>query len=290
VHELGWTTTTNSHAPTTAQNPGKPIPVTGPNRRTAVLVGALFLISIATFILTHALMTPLLSSRDFLAAIAEHSRRMIAATLIGLIEGVATVGIAVALYPILKRQHPALALGYAGMRIAGLAIAAVGFGLGGLLLVTLSGTTASGANRELGAVLVGLRHWTVMLVYVYTAVGGVALSYMLFRTKLVTGASSVLGLIGYPALFLAAVLDMLGVVDTVGGVGLVGLLPGGLFETPPADLADREGIQLGGHRQNARRPRCRLGPNSKARVNDRIGAGSPQRRTDRIRPLAGAPL
>ncbi|TMD09649.1 MAG: DUF4386 family protein [Chloroflexi bacterium] len=153
-----WTTTTNGHAPTTAQNPGKPIPVTDPNRRTAVLVGALFLISTATFILSNALMTPLLSSHDFLAAVAEHSQRMIAATLIGLIEGVATVGIAVALYPILIRQHPALALGYAGMRIAGLAIAAVGFGLGGLLLVTLSGTTASGANRELGAVLVGLRH------------------------------------------------------------------------------------------------------------------------------------
>src|SRR5207245_7117471 len=89
-----------------------------PNRRTAVLVGALFLISTATFILSNALMTPLLSSHDFLAAVAEHSQRMIAATLMGLIEGVATVGIAVALYPILIRQHPALALGYAGMRIA----------------------------------------------------------------------------------------------------------------------------------------------------------------------------
>jgi hypothetical protein len=31
-------------------------------------------------------------------------------------------------------------------------------------------------------------------------------------------------------LLLAAVLDMLGIVDTVAGAGLVGLVPGGLFE------------------------------------------------------------
>jgi uncharacterized protein DUF4386 len=221
---------TNGHPPTTSQNLVEVIPAMNPNRGAAVLVGALFLISTATFILSNALITPLLSSHDFLAAVADHSQRMIAATLVGLIEGVATVGIALALYPILKRQHPALALGYAGIRIAELAIAAVGLGLGGLLLVTLSGSVPRDANSELGAVLVALRHWTIMLVYVYTAVGGVMLSYMLLRTRLVPRGFSVLGLIGYPALFLAAVLDMLGVVDTVGGVGLVGLVPGGLFE------------------------------------------------------------
>src|SRR6185437_10043266 len=108
-----------------------------PKRRTAVLVGALFLLSTATFILSNVLISPLLASHNFLAAVAGHAQLMIAATLIALIEGTATVGIALALYPILKGQHPALALGYAGMRIAELAIAVVGFGLGGLLLVTL---------------------------------------------------------------------------------------------------------------------------------------------------------
>ncbi len=202
-----------------------------PNRRTAVLVGALFLISTATFIFSNALITPLLGSHNFLAAVADHSQLMIAATLIGLIEGTATVGIALALYPILKRQHPALALGYAGMRIAELAIAVVGFGLGGLLLVTLSATAANGANSEtLGTLLVALRHWTLMLVYLYTAVGGLMLIYMLLRTRLVPRGLSVLGLIGYVALLGASVLDMLGLIDTVAGLGLVGLVPGGLFE------------------------------------------------------------
>src|SRR3979411_2882934 len=80
-----------------------------PRRRTAVLVGALFLISTATFILSNVLMTPILGSHNLLAAVADHAQLMIAATLIALIEGTATAGLAVALYPILKRQHPALA-------------------------------------------------------------------------------------------------------------------------------------------------------------------------------------
>jgi hypothetical protein len=202
-----------------------------PNRRTAVLVGALFLISTATFIVSNALITPLLGSHTFLAAVSDHAQIMSAATLITLIEGTATVGIALALYPLLKRQHPSLALGYAGMRIAELVIAAVGFGLGGLLLVTLSATAAHGATSEtLGTILVAQRHWTLMLVYLYTAIGGLMLSYMLLRTRLVPRGLSVLGLIGYAALLLAAVLDMLGLIDTVAGLGLVGLVPGGLFE------------------------------------------------------------
>src|SRR2546430_11783644 len=202
-----------------------------PTQTPAVLVGALFLISTATFILSNALITPLLGSHNFLAEVSDHSQLMIAAALIALIEGIATVGIAVALYPILKRQHPALALGYAGMRIAELAIAAVGFGLGGLLLVTLSATATNGASSEtLGTLLIALRHWTLMLVYVYTALGGLMLSYMLLRNRLVSRMLAVLGLIGYPALLLVAVLDMFGIVDTMAGLGLVGLVPGGLFE------------------------------------------------------------
>jgi MFS family permease len=202
-----------------------------PHRRTAVLVGALFLLSTATFILSNALITPLLNSPNFLAEVSNHTQLMVAATLIGLIEGIATVGIAVALYPILKRQHPALALGYTGMRIAELAVAAVGFGLGGLLLVTLSATAANGPTSEmLGTLLVALRPWTLMLVYLYTALGGLMLSYMLLRTRLIPRGLSVLGLIGYAALLLASMLDMLGIIDLVAGVGLVWLVPGGLFE------------------------------------------------------------
>src|ERR1700730_13523979 len=116
------------------------------------------------------------------------------------------------------------------MGIGVLAVAGV-FALSALSLVPLSATPAHGADGlALGAVLVGLRHWTLMFIYIYTAVGGLMLGYMLLRTRLVPRGMSVLGLVGYAALLLAAVLDMLGVIDTVGGIGLVGLVPGGVFD------------------------------------------------------------
>ena len=201
-----------------------------PNRRTAVLVGALFLIATATFFVSNALITPILGSQNYLAAVADHSQLMAAAALIALIDGVAVVGIAAALYPILKRQHPALAFGYGGMRIAELGAVTV-FVLSPLLLVTLSTTAANGADSQtLGTLLVALRHWTLMLIYVFSGIAGLMLGYMLLRTRLVPQWLSVLGLIGYAALLAGAVLNALSLIDMAAGTGVVWLVPGGLFE------------------------------------------------------------
>jgi hypothetical protein len=202
-----------------------------PDRRTAVLVGVLFLLSTVTFVTSNSVVTSVLGSHNSLTNVAAHSQVMLAAALIALIEGVATFGIAILLYPTLKQRHPALALGYAGMRLAETAIAAV-FVLATFLLVTLStSTTAAGASSEaLATLLVALRHWTLMLIYLYTAVGGLALTYMLLRTKLIPSGLSVLGLVGYAALLITAILDMLGRVDAINGAGLIGLIPGGVFE------------------------------------------------------------
>ena len=56
--------------------------------------------------------------------------------------------------------------------------------------------------------------------HVYTAIGGLMLSYMLLRARLVPRGMSVLGLIRYAALLVASVLAMLGFIDLVAGPGL----------------------------------------------------------------------
>src|SRR5436305_13735875 len=70
-------------------------------RRTAVLVGVLFLLSTATFIVSNVLMTPILGTHNLVGAVAGQGQVMTAAALIALNEGTATAGLAVALYPIL---------------------------------------------------------------------------------------------------------------------------------------------------------------------------------------------
>lgn len=202
---------------------------TNPSRKTAVLVGALFLVATATFIVSSALITPILGGPAYLAAVGKNSTLVVAAALLALVDGLAVVGIAAALYPVLRVRHPALALAYAGMRIAELAIIAV-YVLSPLLLVSLSHGQPAADTAANAALLVALRHWTLMFVYLFNGVSGVMLSFMLLRTRLVPRALSVLGLVGYAALFVGAVLDALGLISTMAGAGVVALVPGGLFE------------------------------------------------------------
>jgi hypothetical protein len=203
-----------------------------PDRRTGVLVGALFLTATATFLISTALITPFLpglGSPGSLAAVGKNSTLVVAAALIALIDGLAVVGIAAALYPILRLRHPALALAYVGMRIAELAIISA-YVLSPLLLVSLSRTEAVADSATTAAVLVALRYWTLMMVYLFNGVAGLILAHMLLRTRLVPRPLSVLGLVGYATLFVAAVLDALGFISTSAGAGMVALVPGGLFE------------------------------------------------------------
>jgi hypothetical protein len=69
-----------------------------------------------------------------------------------------------------------------------------------------------------------------MFVYLFNGVAGLLLSYVFLRTRIVPRALSVLGLVGYAALFVGATLDALGLIDTAAGAGAVALVPGGLFE------------------------------------------------------------
>ena len=60
--------------------------------------------------------------------------------------------------------------------------------------------------------------------------GGTVFAYLLYRARLVPRPLAVLGLIGYPVLLVACVLDMFGATDVTQGAGLLAVLPGGLFE------------------------------------------------------------
>ena len=200
-----------------------------PQRKTAVLVGALFLVATATFFVSSALITPILGSPGYLAAVGRSSTLVVAAALVALVDGLAVVGIAAALYPILSARHPALAVAYAGMRIAELAIIAL-YVLSPLLLVSLSETEATAGSATTAALLVALRHWSLLLVYLFNGVAGLMLAYGFLRTRLVPRTLSVLGLVGYATLFVAALLDALGIINTSAGAGMVTLVPGGLFE------------------------------------------------------------
>jgi len=220
------TTVTNHSAHTARDESG-----TNSEKRLAIAVGALFLIVTATFFASDAIMTPLLDGPDYLTELADNSRLVVTSSLLALVEGVAVVGIAVLLSPLLRNHSRRLALGYVSFRIGELA-ATIILALTSLMLLSPAQdpNVAGGGAETLGNVLVGTQDWLLPIVYIFSCVAGIMLSAVLYTSRLVPRWLSVLGLLGYPALMLTSILHMLDYADMVDGTAFVGLIPGGLFE------------------------------------------------------------
>jgi hypothetical protein len=79
-------------------------------RRISIATGSLFIVATVAVVAADALL-PSLTRPDYLTGVAGHANRMAASALIYLVAAGTSVGIAVALYPLLKKTNAALALG-----------------------------------------------------------------------------------------------------------------------------------------------------------------------------------
>ena len=96
------------------------------HRKTAIIVGVLFLIATATFFIGDSiLIESILGDPDYLMNVSENMTQMIIGVLIAFIDGIAIIGIAVFMFPILKKHCEPMALGYVGLRIVEFAIIVV---------------------------------------------------------------------------------------------------------------------------------------------------------------------
>ena len=173
-------------------------------RKTAIIVGLLFLVSTLTFMIGSNLI------RSFLIDETHNKSPLILGVILEIICGVAVVGIGVLMFPILKLFNKRLALGYVIFRVIECTIIIVG----GIYLLSLLEFM-----------------WKYeMIIFVFTALGGLIFSYLLYLSKLVPRYLSGLGIIGYVMLFLGVVLDMFSIFNINDGAGMLIYLPGGLFE------------------------------------------------------------
>ena len=173
-------------------------------KRIAVIVGLLFLVSTLTFMIGSN------QIRSFLIDVSQNKSPLFLGVILEIICGVAVVGIGVLMFPILKLFKKRLALGYVIFRIIECTIIIVG----GIYLLSLLEFM-----------------WKYeMIIFVFTALGGLIFSYLLYLSKLVPRYLSGLGIIGYLMLFLGVLLDMFSIFNINDGAGMLLYLPGGLFE------------------------------------------------------------
>jgi hypothetical protein len=192
------------------------------NIKTARIVGALFLIAMVTSLVGGVWLESIASAPDYLASVSENETQVIIGVLLELVNCIAVVGIAVLLFPILKRLNEALALGYVGFRVVEATILFVAV-ISPLLLVTLSQEyAAAGAPdasyfQTLGTLVIAARaHLAGLLVPVLFSLGAVLLYYFLYQSKLVPRFISVWGFIAVALLFTWNLLETFGISISAG--------------------------------------------------------------------------
>jgi hypothetical protein len=204
-------------------------------RRTATIVGLLFLVQTLAFIFAEQALTGVLKRPDYLAGLSGDASLLTIGSLLAFTSGVAVVGIAILMFPLLKPTSEPLALGYVGERVIELVLQVVFYLSVPLLMIAISrgmldGTVDAATGRAVGPALRVLHGVGIVVLYLVTSVGGTIFAYLLLRSRLVPRPLAVLGLIGYPVLLISCVLDMFGATDVTQGAGLLAVLPGGLFE------------------------------------------------------------
>ncbi|MFZ2520372.1 MAG: DUF4386 domain-containing protein [Anaerolineae bacterium] len=185
-------------------------------RKTAISVGVLFIIGTVAGLISLGVFTdPILGAPNYLAGVTANEAKVITGALLELAMGVALVGMALAVYPVLKKFSAPMAIGYFGARIVEFVIYIIG-AVSLLTLVTLSrefaGAGASNASyfQATGKLLLAVRDWgghAVLDVAVFP-LGALMLNYVLYRARLTPRWLSAGGLVGAVLYWTAGLLVM----------------------------------------------------------------------------------
>jgi hypothetical protein len=194
------------------------------NKRTARTVGALFLIAMVTSLVGGIWLESITAAPDYLVEVAAQKTQVLVGVLLELVNCVAVVGIAAALFPLMKKHNEALAAGYLGTRMVEVVILSVA-AVGPLLIVTLSqeylaaGAADATSFQTVGALVMAARgHLASLLTPIFFSLAALLLYYFLYRSRLVPRFISVWGFIGVVSLFTWNMLEAFGISISAGMV------------------------------------------------------------------------
>ena len=171
-------------------------------RKTAILVGALFIIATVACSISIFLTDPILDAPDYLTKVSANASQIIIAALLMLIDAIAVAAIAIVIFPVLKKHNTTLALGYVGARI----IESVFFIFYVIILLSVmtvgrdfitAAPSEASHFQTTGNALMAVFDWTFTLGYgIVFTLSALLLNYALFQSKLVPRWLSLFGIIG----------------------------------------------------------------------------------------------
>ena len=177
------------------------------SKRTARVVGALFITATAAGLLGTVLTGSIVGAPEYLVQMAADKNLIVLGALLKLVAAAASAGIAMALYPVLRKHNEGLALGSVGFRL----IEAVFYSVGALGLLSLlslgqeyasAGSQAAPTLQVLGTSILAVRNWAGFVVGVtFFCLGAAMYYYVLYRSRLIPRWLSAWGLAGLALLF-----------------------------------------------------------------------------------------
>lgn len=197
----------------------------------ARLVGALFLISTSSYMISSSILEDLFSLPNYLEQFYPNKDTVTLAMLLEFINSAAAVGVAIIIYPIIKQYNERVAVSYVAFRvIEGIMLLVGAAAL--LSIVTLSKelieTSASNVDylHTMATVLRKGRFVDFQLGMISLSLCGFILCVTFYQYRLVPRLLSGLGLLGYSVMLLKTLFVFFGV--SLGGGWLY--LPVALFE------------------------------------------------------------
>ena len=188
-----------------------------PTRKTAITVGVLFVITFIAAIGGALLYGPVVDDPNYiLGAGADFSVHL--GALFELVLIISNIGTALVLFPLLRKQNEALALGFVAARIIECVFIAIGI-LALLAVVTLRQQAVAGADPNslvaIGQSLVAINRWTFVLGpgFVVGIGNGLILGWLMYRSGLVPRRLALLALIGGPLVSVSGAAIVLGVIE-----------------------------------------------------------------------------
>jgi hypothetical protein len=203
-------------------------------RKTALVAGVFYLITFVS-IPTLAIYRPVLNHRDWILG-SGSSTGVLVGGFLEVIVALAGIGTAVTLYPVVKRQHEGLALGFVTARV--LEGTMIFTGVVSLLsLVTLRQDLGGAAGANAAALVtaaashVAVYKWTFLLSQsLMPGINALLLGSLMYRSRLVPRVIPVMGLIGGPLLIIAVFATLLGQHTSLTGLATLPVIPVAAWE------------------------------------------------------------
>jgi hypothetical protein len=184
-------------------------------RKTAIIVGVLFIIATVTSILTIAILGSTLETPLVGTTITENEYQIGLATLFWIILAVSLIGIGVMMYPILKKYNESFAFGYIGFRlIESICIIISSITLLSILTISqdyVTGTVDAANYQSIGSLLLAIQNWSFEIgTLIFLGLGGFFIYYPLYELKLIPRVLTLWGIIGAACVLFYGLLAIFG--------------------------------------------------------------------------------